>query len=124
MLDARNTKPLYCRGYTKNYVRRNDDKNECGMSPISSGPPTSLYQEMKHLYVLSTLWSTKTIDDILDIGKNVSIPVNIAVLICFEINTFNEVLEASVSRTLQVSKDLMLRKLFLAFSQLSFNGME
>lgn len=40
-LDARNTKVPYCfrRGYTKNYVRRNDDKNECSsMSPISSEP--------------------------------------------------------------------------------------
>lgn len=47
-LDARNTEAPRClrRGYTKNYVRRNDDKNECGsMSPISSGPPGSQYRD-------------------------------------------------------------------------------
>lgn len=47
-LDTRNTEAPYClrRGYTKNYVRRNDDKNECGsMSPISSGPPGLLYRD-------------------------------------------------------------------------------
>lgn len=47
-LDTRNTEAPYClrRGYTKNYVRRNDDKNECGsMSLISSGPPELLYRD-------------------------------------------------------------------------------